>query len=216
MNKMNIEIIANQFETRAATLLRYYTGLLESSRDNHFAFKIYNDPFDMVYVMMNGKLFGHVYIKDCKVRQSFELASPKHTEGLIRSIEGHYAGYEIPDGTHDTISDMMASFMFDNDYFMYGLETFAESNNTDMFEYMEKDFGVEELEGIQSSNADVIGNMEMLYQLATGINEPAIELVEGLKLVTEFVQDENATQDDYTALERKLSELKASFYSLNK
>ena len=213
---MNIEIIANQFETRAATLLRYYTGLLESSRDNHFAFKIYNDPFDMVYVMMNGKLFGHVYIKDCKVRQSFELASPKHTEGLIRSIEGHYAGYEIPDGTHDTISDMMASFMFDNDYFMYGLETFAESNNTDMFEYMEKDFGVEELEGIQSSNADVIGNMEMLYQLATGINEPATELVEGLKLVTEFVQDENATQEDYKALERKLSELKATYYSLNK
>ncbi|MCC5356485.1 pathogenicity island protein, partial [Staphylococcus aureus] len=25
---MNIEIIANQFVTRAATLLRYYTGLL--------------------------------------------------------------------------------------------------------------------------------------------------------------------------------------------
>ena len=213
---MKVEIIANQFETRAGTLLRYYTGLLESSRESHFAFKIYNDPFDMVYVMMKGKLYGHVYIQDCNVRQSFELASPKHTEGLIRSIEGHYAGYEIPDGTHDTISDMMASFMFDNDYFMYGLETFAESNNTDMFEYMEKDFGVEELEGIQSSNADVIGNMEMLYQLATGINEPAIELVEGLKLVTEFVQDENATQDDYTALERKLSELKASFYSLNK
>lgn len=76
---MNIEIIANQFETRSATLLRYYTGLLESSRDNHFAFKIYNDPFDMVYVMVNGKLFGHVYIKDCKVRNSFELASSKHT-----------------------------------------------------------------------------------------------------------------------------------------
>ncbi len=213
---MNIEIIANQFETRAGTLLRYYTGLLESSRDNHFAFKIYNDPFDMVYVMMSGKLFGHVYIKDCKVRKSFELASPKHTEGLIRSIEGHYAGYEIPDGTHDTINDMMASFMFDNDYFMYGLETFAESNNTDMFKYMEKDFGVDELEGVQSSNADVIGNMEMLYQLATGINEPASELVEGLKLVTTFVQDENATQDDYKTLERKLSELKESYYSVSK
>lgn len=75
---------------------------------------------------------------------------------------------------------------------------------------------MEELEGIQSSNADVIGNIEMLYQLATGINEPATELVEGLKLVTEFVQNENATQDDYKALEHKLSELKASFYSLNK
>ena len=213
---MNIEIIPNQFETRAGTLLRYYTGLLESSRNTPFGFKIYNDPFDMVYVVMEGNLYGNIYIKDCNVRKAFELASPKHTEGLIRSIEGHYAGYEIPDGTHDTISDMMASFMFDNDYFMYGLETFAESNNTDMFEYMEKDFGVEELEGIQSSNADVIGNIEMLYQLATGINEPAPELVEGLKLITEFVQDENATQDDYKALERKLSELKAPYYNLNK
>lgn len=213
---MNVEIIANQFETRAGTLLRYYTGLLESSRDNHFAFKIYNDPFDMVYVMMNGKLFGHVYIKDCNVRKSFELASPKHTEGLIRSVEGYYAGYDIEDDKHISISDMMASFMFDNDYFMYGLETFAESNNTDMFKYMEKDFGVDELEGVQSSNADVIGNIEILYQLATGINEPATELVEGLKLVTEFVQDEKATKDDYKALERKLSELKESYYSVSK
>ena len=126
-------------------------------------------------------------------------------------MRGIYAGYEIADGTHDTISDMMASFMFDNDYFMYGLETFAESNNTDMFTYIEGGLNVEELEGVQSSNADVIGNMEMLYQLATGINEPEPELVERLKLVTEFVQDENATQDDYTALDRKLSELKASF-----
>ena len=213
---INIEIIANQFETRAATLLRYYTGLLESSRDSHFAFKIYNDPFDMVYVMMNGKLFGHVYIKDCKVRKSFELASPKHTEGLIRSIEGYYVGYELYDDKHLSISDMMARQLFEDEYFMYGLETFSESNNTDMFKYMEKDFGVDELEGVQSSNADVIGNIEILYQLATGINEPASELVEGLKLVTKFVQDENATQDDYKALERKLSELKKAYYSLSK
>ncbi len=213
---MNVEIIANQFETRAGTLLRYYTGLLESSKDNNFAFKIYNDPFDIVYVVMKGKLFGHVYIQDCNVRKSFELASPKHTEGLIRSIEGHYAGYDLHDDKNLSISDMMADNLFNDEYFMYGLQTFAESNNTDMFEYMEKDFGVEELEGIQSSNADVIGNMEMLYQLATGINEPETELVEGLKLVTEFVQDENATQDDYKALESKLNKLKESYYSVSK
>lgn len=213
---MNIEIIANQFETRAGTLLRYYTGLLESSRETHFAFKIYNDPFDMVYVMMKGKLYGHVYIQDCNVRQSFELASPKHTEGLIRSIEGHYAGYEIADDKNVSISDMMASNLFEDEYFMYGLQTFAESNNSDVFEYMENGFDADTVEGIQSSNADVIGNIEMLYQLATGINEPAPELVEGLKLVTDFVQDENATQDDYKALERKLSELKASYYSVSK
>lgn len=213
---MNIEIIANQFETRAGTLLRYYTGLLESSRDNNFAFKIYNDPFDVVYIVMRGKLFGHVYIKDCKVRQSFELASPKHTEGLIRSIEGHYAGYELHDGTTLSISDMMAKSLFEDEYFMYGLETFVESNNTDMFEYMEGGVNVEELEGVQSSNADVIGNIVVLYQLATGINEPAHELVEGLKLVTEFVQDEKATKEDYKALERKLNDLKSSYYSLSK
>ncbi|MDU0477225.1 pathogenicity island protein [Staphylococcus chromogenes] len=213
---MNIEIIANQFETRAGMLLRYYTGLLESSRDNHFAFKIYNDPFNVVYIVMRGKLFGHVYIKDCKVRQSFELASPKHTEGLIRSIEGHYTGYELHDGTTLSISDMMAKSLFEDEYFMYGLETFAESNNTDMFEYMEGGVNVEELEGVQSSNADVIGNIVVLYQLAAGINEPAQELVEGLKLVTEFVQDEKATQEDYKALERKLNDLKASYYNLSK
>ncbi|EIK0300143.1 pathogenicity island protein [Staphylococcus pseudintermedius] len=210
---MNIETIANQFETRAGTLLRYYTGLLESSRDNHFAFKIYNDPFDIVYVMMNGKLFGHVYIKDCKVRKSFELASPKHTEGLIRSIEGHYTGYELHDGTTLSISDMMAKSLFEDEYFMYGLETFAESNNTDMFEYMEGGLNVKDLEGIQTSNADVIGNIVVLYQLAAGINEPAHELVEGLKLVTEFVQDEKATQDDYKTLELKLNNLKKSYYA---
>lgn len=85
---MKIEIIANQFETRAGTLLRYYTGLLESSKKTPFGFKIYNDPFDMVYVVMEGNLYGHIYIKDCNVRKAFELASSKHTEGLIRSIEG--------------------------------------------------------------------------------------------------------------------------------
>lgn len=212
---MNIEIIANQFETRAATLLRYYTGLLESSRKTAFGFKIYNDPFDMVYVVMEGNLYGHIYIQDCNVRKAFELASYKHTEGLIRSIEGHYTGYDIEDDKHISISDMMASQLFENEYFMHGLETFAESNNTDMFTYIEGGLNVEELEGVQSSNADVIGNIEILYQLATGINEPAQELVEGLKLVTAFVQDENATQDDYKTLERKLSELKESYYSVS-
>ena len=213
---MNIEIIATQFETRAGTLLRYYTGLVESSRKTPFGFKIYNDPFDMVYVVMEGNLYGHIYIKDCNVRKAFELASPKHTEGLIRSIEGHYAGYEIHDDKHLSISDMMASQLFENEYFMYGLQTFSESNNTDMFTYIEGGLNVEELEGVQSSNADVIGNIEILYQLATGINEPAPELVEGLKLVTAFVQDENATQDDYKTLERKLSELKELYYSVSK
>lgn len=213
---MNIETVVNEFETRAGTLLRYYTGLLESSRETHFAFKIYDDPFDMVYVMMKGKLYGHVYIQDCKVRQSFQLASPKHTEGLIRSIEGHYVGYELHDGKQFSISDMMASQLFEDEYFMYGLETYAESNNSDVFEYLENGFDTDTLEGIQSSNTDVISNIEMLYQIATGINEPEPELVEGLKLVTEFVQDENATQEDYKALERKLNDLKASYYSLSK
>lgn len=213
---MNIEIIANQFETRAGTLLRYYTGLLESSRKTPFGFKIYNDPFDMVYVVMEGNLYGHIYIKNCNVRKAFELASPKHTEGLIRSIEGHYAGYDVDDDRHISISDMMVSRLFEDEYFLYGLQTFAESNNSDVFEYMEKGFDAGSVEGVQSSNADVIGNIELMYQLATGINEPATELVEGLKLVTEFVQDENATQDDYKALERKLSELKESYYSVSK
>lgn len=210
---MNVEIIANEFETRAATLLRYFTGLHESSHKMPIAFKIYNDPFNIVYLIAKGKMYAHVLIKDCEVRKSFEIASVKHTEKLIESIEGYYAGYDLPDGTHDTISDMMASFMFDNDYFMYGLETFAESNNSDMFDYISRDFNIDELEGVQSSNADVIGNMETLYQLATGINEPAPELVEGLKIITEFIQNEKANRKDYLTLELKLKGLKNSYYN---
>ena len=210
---MNVEIIANEFETRAATLLRYFTGLHESSHKMPIAFKIYNDPFNIVYLITKGKMYAHVLIKDCEVRKSFEIASVKHTEKLIESIEGYYAGYDLHDGTHATVSDMMAEFMFDNEYFMYGLETFAESNNRDMFDYMSREFGIEELESVQSSNADVIGNMEMLYQLATGINEPAPELVEGLKLITEFIQNEKADRKDYLALELKLKGLKNSYYN---
>ncbi|MCT2095556.1 pathogenicity island protein [Staphylococcus epidermidis] len=210
---MNVEIIANEFETRAATLLRYFTGLCESSYKVPLAFKIYNDPFNVVYLMSKGKMYAHVLIKDCEVRKTFEIASGKQTERLIESIEGYYTGYDLHDGTHATVSNMMAELMFDNEYFMYGLETFAESNNSDMFEYMSKDFNIDGLKGVQSSNADVIGNIEILYQIATGINEPARELVEGLKLVTAFVQDESVTQDDYKALERKLSELKKAYYN---
>ncbi|MEJ7228426.1 pathogenicity island protein, partial [Staphylococcus epidermidis] len=91
-------------------------GLLESSRKTPFGFKIYNDPFDMVYVVMEGNLYGHIYIQDCNVRKAFELASYKHTEGLIRSIEGHYTGYDIEDDKHISISDMMASQLFENEY----------------------------------------------------------------------------------------------------
>ncbi|EJD77788.1 pathogenicity island protein [Staphylococcus epidermidis] len=210
---MNIEIIVNHFETRTATLLRYFTNLHESSYKEPFPFKIYNDPFNIVYLISKGKMYAHVLINDCEVRKTFKIASGKHTERLLESIEGHYAGYDLHDGTHANISDMMAELMFDNEYFMYGLETFAESNNSDMFEYMSKGFNIDELKGVQSSNADVIGNMEILYQLATGINEPAPELVEGLKIITEFIQNEKANRKDYLALELKLKGLKNSYYN---
>ena len=78
---------------------------------------------------------------------------------------------------------------------------------------MSRDFNIDELEGVQSSNADVIGNMEALYQLATGINRPAPELVEGLKIITEFIQNEKANEDDSKALIKRLNELKQSYYN---
>ena len=54
--------------------------------------------------------------------------------------------------------------------------------------------------------------MEALYQLATGINEPAPELVEGLKIITEFIQNEKANEDDSNALIKRLNKLKQSYY----
>ncbi|HEG9524020.1 TPA: hypothetical protein SGF41_002947, partial [Staphylococcus aureus] len=48
---MNIETIVNQFETRAGTLLRYYTGLLEHSKVQPCCFKPYWD-----YIQPNGNI----------------------------------------------------------------------------------------------------------------------------------------------------------------
>lgn len=167
----------------------------------------------MIYIIMGGKLFGTCTLK---IENAFELASIEHPETLIRSIEEHYTGYELFNGKHMSISDMMADKLFKDEYFIYGLETFAESNNQDIYEYIENGIDVATLEEIQSSNADVLGNIESMYQLATEINEPAQELVEGLRLVTELVQDEKATQEDFKALERKLSDLEESYYIISK
>ena len=33
-------------------------------------------------------MYAHILIKDCEIRKTFEIASVKHTEKLIESIEG--------------------------------------------------------------------------------------------------------------------------------
>lgn len=85
---MNVEIIANQFETRAATLLRYFTGLCESSYKVPFAFKIYNDPFNVVYLMSKGKMYAHVLIKDCEVRKLLRLRQKSILRNSLRALRG--------------------------------------------------------------------------------------------------------------------------------
>ncbi|MFI8574014.1 hypothetical protein ACIGEO_21255, partial [Stenotrophomonas bentonitica] len=45
---------------------------------------------------------------------------------------------------------------------MYGLQTYAESNNSDVFDYLENGFDTDTHEGIQSSNTDEISNIEKL------------------------------------------------------
>ena len=41
-----------------------------------------------MYLVSKGKMYAHVLIKDCEMRKTFEIASEKHTEKLIESIEG--------------------------------------------------------------------------------------------------------------------------------
>ena len=41
---------------------------------------------------------------------------------------------------------------------------------------------------------------------------PAPELVEGLKIITEFIQNEKANEVDSKALIKRLNELKQSYY----
>ncbi|GAB5779549.1 hypothetical protein JMUB7512_27680 [Staphylococcus aureus] len=54
-------------------------------------------------------------------------------------------GYDAMAGKQLSISDMMASQLFEDEYFMYGLQTYAESNNSDVFEYLENGFDTDTL-----------------------------------------------------------------------
>ena len=176
----------------------------------------------------NGKVFsiplsytGFGFIWNVDMLKQYGLKLPENLDEFLDVCETLKENGILPYGANKdfalTVPVMCAGLydVYQSDDCNQKLE--ALSNGTvAISEYMEKGFDSDTVEGIQSSNADVIGNIEMLYQLATGINEPATELVEGLKLVTAFVQDENATQDDYKTLERKLSELKESYYSVSK
>ncbi|MBA6432795.1 hypothetical protein, partial [Pseudomonas aeruginosa] len=45
----------------------------------------------------------------------------------------------------------------------------------------------------------------------TGLNNPSKEVVSGLKLITEYVQNENANEQDFEQLESELNRLKSSY-----
>lgn len=197
------------FETRASAVLRHFISGGYSISEQPFMFAIENDPFDMVFLKYDQTLYAKVKTPDAtNNRDIFEIASIEHIEKLLESIEHYNTPYD--DGI--TQEDMLAERLFEDDYFLYGLEEITNSKNKDVFEVIDiNNFNVNKVIDSQSSTNDVIGAIENMYQLALGINNPKQELVDGLKLVTDFVQNETATPNDFDELEDKLEELKQSY-----
>lgn len=213
---MNLGQLDNSyFDNRASAVLRYFLIASRKAKGQPFSFTLENDPFEMVYYSYDEKLFAHVKIDNIStVREHFEIASINHTEKLLKVIEDSYKGYELHDGRHLTLDQFLYEWIFEDDYLMIGLKDYTTSKNKSVFDMVGHDFNIDEIELIQSSTNDVVGSITVAHELATGLNNPSNEVVSGLKLITEYVQNENANEQDFKQLENELNKLKSSY--LNK
>lgn len=212
---MNLGQLENDyFDNRASTVLRYFVAGESMAKGEPFSFTIKDDPFNMIYYSYESKLFAHVKVDNIeKIREHFGIASIKHTEKLLKVIEDSYKGYDLHDGRHLTLNQFLYEWIFEDDYLLYGLETYATSKNKSIFDMIGHDFNIDEVEGIQSSTNDVVGSIAVAHELAIGLNNPSAELVEGLSLITEYMQNENATETDFKNLESELNKLKNSYHN---
>lgn len=204
----------NYFDNRASTVLKYFLIASRKAKGQPFSFTLENDPFEMLYYSYDDKLFAHIKTDNInKAREHFEIASIKHTEKLLKVIEDSYKGYDLHDGRHLTLDQFLYEWIFEDDYLLYGLETYATSKNKSIFDITDHDFNIDEVEGMQSSTNDVVGSITVAHELAIGLNNPSAELVEGLSLITEYMQNENATETDFKNLESELNKLKNSYHN---
>lgn len=210
---MNLGQLDNSyFDNRASAVLRYFINGVSIAEGNPFTFTLDNDPFQIVYYSYDNELFAHIKTDNIKkIRDHFKIATLKHTERLLKAIEDNYKGYILHDDRHISLEQFLYDWLFEDDYLLYGLETYATSKNKSVFDMSIEDFNVDEVEGIQSSTNDVIGSLEVAHILATSLNNPSNEIIEGLKLISEYVQNEEATEDDYKQLVTELNDLKTSY-----
>lgn len=200
------------FDNRASAVLTYFLIASRKAKGQPFSFTLENDPFEMVYYSYDEKLFAHIKVDNIStVREHFEIASINHTEKLLKVIEDSYKGYELHDGKLLTLDQFLYKWIFEDEYLLYGLETYATSKNKSIFDMVGHNFDIDEVEGIQSSTNDVIGSITVAHELATGLNNPSKEVISGLKLITEYVQNENANEQDFKQLENELNRLKSSY-----
>ncbi|WP_342610437.1 hypothetical protein [Staphylococcus hsinchuensis] len=202
-----LELENDYFNNRGSEVLNLFMWAVSKYNDEAIQFKMKNDPFNMLFIYNNGKLFAKMDTeKNNKINEIFEVASIKHIERLLTSIEHNYTGIKLESG------DMtLEEWIFNNlteVYFLVGLETIAETQNANIFELTGRECNVEEVEGQQSCINDCIGVLEWCYQSAIALNNPSKEVVQALRLVTDYVQDEEVTESDFEKLKSTLMELK--------
>lgn len=191
--------IDNVFNNRVFDIVRNFT--IAHRHGEEFKFKVKHDPADMIFIVRGDKL--HATIDTAKKRNAYEIASIKHLETLLY----------LPDEdiTEDKRHERFAESLFENDYLIFSLSEYITTNNRSIFDVVA---GGQEIADYDNSKADLAGEVAQLHLQLIGIKEPPQQFIDGLKMVVELINDEQATADDIKILEAKLNALHTEYKGL--
>lgn len=180
------------FNNRALELVRNFVIIdRELEEGQSYTFNLSDDPFEMIFLVNNGHLFTVVNIHATQGQQSmYEIASIDHIERLLYMADGN-----------KTQSEHIQLFkeLLQDEYFLFLLE-----------EYLTRDIysvSTDEMETIQSGNADLKGHIEQLHICATAINTHDKKLVKAMKDLIILVNSDETQEEDFKEFKKTVEAL---------
>ncbi|KKK34709.1 hypothetical protein WN59_06670 [Salinicoccus sediminis] len=169
------ESVKNVFQNRVLDLIRNFSILKEY--EGIASFKLDEDPFDMIYVVRDGKLHAtvdtHQTQGDMRV---YEVTETKHLETLL-----YFLDEDVPDSErHERFFNNLL-----DDYTLYLLEEHAA--------------------GDEEFKADLFGEISMIHTNAISIQEPHQAAVESLRSLDIFMNSNKVSNEDFETLISELN-----------
>jgi len=164
------ESVKNVFSNRILDLVRNFSILKEY--EGIASFKLDEDPFNMIYVVRDGKLHATVDTHQTQGdMQVYEVTETKHLETLL-----YFLDEDVPDSKrHDRFFEILL-----DDYTLYLLEEHAA--------------------GAEEFKVELIGQINMIHTNAISIQEPHQAALESLKLLDIYMNSNDLNNKDFKTL----------------